>query len=93
MKRYKMTPPELDRSSLKALDRTIMLMMAFLRALMFIERTIGLPKWVFKFLGRLDDEVTDIERDLQDSLLKAAQAQLAEHLGLHSEPPTESVGR
>ncbi len=62
---------------------------------MLIERTIGLPNWVFKILDRLDAEATEIENELLDAALQAeleaAEAKLAEKFGMAAEPETDSI--
>ncbi len=56
-----MTPPPFDTSSLKAMKRTAQLMLVYVRTLLFIERTVGLPNWIDAVIDAMDKNLSRVE--------------------------------
>ncbi len=61
MKHTAMTPPPFDTSSLKAMKRTAQLMLVYVRTLLFIERTVGLPNWIDAVIDAMDKNLCRVE--------------------------------
>ncbi len=61
MKHTAMTPPPFDTSSLKAMKRTAQLMLVYVRTLLFIERTVGLPNWIDAVIDAMDRNLCRVE--------------------------------